>query len=150
MSASNFFKQAEIGQSIAIATNKQPNKTTNNHFFPPKINKVFLSQILQNVRFGQFFFENGTLARRAEKDAIKQKIRFFQEVAQKRKMVIKFTLQTALIFFKKGFSKICHLAKRFILSGSWSKTQNIDQNRTYPLSLSASLFPLKRVLTNTL
>ena len=42
----------------------------------------------------------------------------------------------------------CHQAKSSIFSGSWSKTQNSDQNRVYPslTLLTAKLFPLKRVL----
>ena len=58
----------------------------------PKINKVFLSPILQNlngiVRFGQFLFGNYFLGR-AEKDAIKEKVLSFKDDGQKRKMVVK-------------------------------------------------------------
>ena len=75
--------------------NKQDNKRT---FFLPKINKVFLSRILQNLKgrsgpFCTIIFENDPLARQAENDATKQKGVYFQG-SQKRKMVIKieFTL----------------------------------------------------------
>ena len=55
----------------------------------PKINKVFLSPILQNVKGTLDTFFLKWSSRRAEKDATKQKVLSFQEVGQKRKMVIK-------------------------------------------------------------
>ena len=43
------------------------------------------------------------------------------------------------------------LSKKFYIFGSWSKTQNSDQNRIYPslTLLTAKFFPLKRVLKNS-
>ena len=85
MSAS--IKKKSKPKSDKVATNhnnnnKQQQTTTNNNnkrpFFLPKINKVFLRPILQNLKgrsvLDNFFFENDPLARRAESDAAKQKI----------------------------------------------------------------------------
>ena len=58
----------------------------------PKINKVFLGPILQNLKgksvLDKQIFGNGS-SRRAEKDTVKQKVVSFQEDGQKRKIVIK-------------------------------------------------------------
>ena len=78
MSASIKKKKAKIGQSIATnmkllkqtnKTNKQNNKRP---FFLPKINKVFLSPILQNLK-GKSVLDNIFF----ERDATKQKVLSF-------------------------------------------------------------------------
>ena len=90
--------------------------TTNNNnnkrpFFLPKINKVFLRPILQNLKgrsvLDKFFFENDPLD---EPNAIKQKILSLEQVGQKRKMVVKIeftplSLDRKIFPFKKGFKK---------------------------------------------
>ena len=89
----------------------QQNKTNKQTIIFSAKNKYSISEREPNftkskekVRFGQLFFENNPLVRRAEKAGIKQKVLSFQEVGQKRKLVIKieftipypsFTLQTA-------------------------------------------------------
>ena len=94
MSASIEKESAKIGQ-IATKQNKQTNQTnkTNDHFLP-KINKVFLGPILQNLK-GRSALDNFFLKMilstswNSEKDATKQKVLSRQGIGQKRKMVIK-------------------------------------------------------------
>ena len=79
MSTSIFFK---VSQN---RTKLQQNKTQ--PFFLFKINKVFLSPIFQNL----FWTKNSWKwsSWQAKKDATKQNVLSFQEVSQKRKIVIK-------------------------------------------------------------
>ena len=73
------------------ATNNKQQTNNKRPFFLPKINKVFLRPILQNLKgrsvLDNFFWKWSS--RRAESDATKQKILSFQEVGQKRKIVVK-------------------------------------------------------------
>ena len=90
----------------------QKNKQTNNHFFLPKINNVFLSPILRNLKgmsILDIFFLKIILSS-SRKRCHQAKILSFQEICQKRKMVIQIEFthsQTANIFpFKRVFKKL--------------------------------------------
>ena len=114
---------------------KYCNKQTNNKqpFFLPKINKVFLTSEPNftksegKIRFGQFFLKMILLT--SQKRCHQPEFLSFQEVGQKRKMVIKsergvnriypsLTLQTAKCFPLKGvlktiFNLLCALRTLF-------------------------------------
>ena len=64
--------------------------TTNDHFFCQKkksISEPNFTKSEGKIRFGQILFWKWS-SRWAEKDATKQKVIYFQEIGQKRKMVI--------------------------------------------------------------
>ena len=75
-------------------------------FFLPKINKVFLRPILQNLKgrsvLDKFFLKWSF--RRAESDATKQKILSLQEVGQKRKIVVKIEFTPLSLSWPQNFS----------------------------------------------
>ena len=114
-------RKLQLKKKVSQNRTKLQQTTTNNNnkrpFFLPKINKVFLRPILQNLKgrsvLDKFFFENDPFD---EPNQMPQKILSLQEVGQKRKIVVKieFTPELSLdrkIFpFKKGFKKCCQLA----------------------------------------
>ena len=95
--SNNFFLESIFPSSMSASIKKkvsqnqtklQQTKQTNKQ---TKINKVLLSPILQNLK-GRSVLEKKNWkwsSRRAEKDATKQIVIYFQEVSQKRKMVVK-------------------------------------------------------------
>ena len=114
MKASIKKKSKPKSDKVATNNNKQQQQTTTNNkrpFFLPKINKVFLRPILQNLKgrsvLDKFFFENDPF----DEPNQMPKILSLQEVGQKRKIVVKieFTpllLDRKIFPFKKGFKKL--------------------------------------------
>ena len=105
MSASIKKKSKPKSDKVATNNNKQQQTTNNKRpFFLPKINKVFLRPILQNLKgrsvLDKFFFENDPLDEPNQMP--------LKQVGQKRKMVVKIeftplSLDRKIFPFKKGF-----------------------------------------------
>ena len=88
----------KISQNRTKLQQNKQNKTKQTTIFLPKINKIFLSPILQNLK-GRSVLDNFGQSRgmilsmsRKGSDGPKQKVLSFQEVGQKRKMVVKIEL----------------------------------------------------------
>ena len=106
-----FLAKCSQNRQTKIELDPPPPQTNNKRpFCLPKINKVFLGPILQNLKgrsvLDKFFLKMVLLT--TEKDATKQKVLSFQKVNQKRKIVIKieFTPHSPdrkIFPFKKGF-----------------------------------------------
>ena len=80
-----FFLSKPKSDKVLQQTNKTKTKNKRS-FFLPKINKVFLSPILNTLKgspFGQIFYENDPLDEPKMMTPCKQKVLSFQEVGQK-------------------------------------------------------------------
>ena len=130
MSASIKKKSKLKSDKVATNNNKQQQTTNNKRpFFLPKINKVFLRPILQNLKgrsvLDKFFFENDPLDEPNQMPPSK-KFYLLSKLVKNAKWWSKSSLplshSTAKFFpLKKGFKKYDNVAKY----------QNIENKKTY-------------------
>ena len=120
MSAS--IKKKSKPKSDKVATNNNNNNNNNNKrpFFLPKINKVFLRPILQNLKgrsvLDKFFFENDPLDE-LNQMPLGKKFYPFRKLVKKRKIVVKIeftplSLDRKIFPFKKGFKKMIFIKNK--------------------------------------